>query len=83
MRTFADLKLVKLERVDRCTFKDNQICVRLHVISLQLCKKMAVEEEQAWHTGLINGYRSVLEEGKVLETGSGLCSKVEDDGHIS
>ena len=44
---------------------------------------MKVDEQQAWHIGLINVYSSVLEEGKVMETGSGAWWKMEDDGHIS
>ena len=38
---------------------------------------------QAWHNGLINAYRSVLEDGRVIETSSVAWWKMEDDGHIS
>ena len=83
VRKFADLNLVRRERVDSCTVKKEQFCVRLHDLVLELCKKMEVDEQQKWHIGLVNGYRSVLEDGKVMETGSGAWWKMEDDGHLS
>ena len=46
VRKFADLNLVKRERVDRYIVKDNKICVRLHDLVLELCKKMKVDEQQ-------------------------------------
>ena len=74
---FADLNLVKRERVDRCIVKEEQFCVRIHDLLPELCKKMEVDEQQAWHIGLINAYTTVLEEGKVSETRSGAWWKME------
>ena len=83
VKKFADVNLVKRERVDRCIVKEEEFCVRLHDLVLELCKEMGVDEQQAWHIGLINAYRSVLEDSKVMERGSGAWWKMEDDGHIS
>ena len=45
-------------------------------------KKMEVDEQQARHIGLINGYRTVIENSKVMERDSGAWWEMEDDGHI-
>ena len=47
MGKFADLNLVKRERVDRRIVKEEQLCVGLHDLVLELCKKMEVDEQQA------------------------------------
>ena len=61
---FADLKLVKRERVDRCVEAEEELCVRLHDLVLELSKKMEVDEQKACHFGLINAYRSIVENGR-------------------
>ena len=83
MRKFADLNLVKRERVHSCIVKVKQHCVRLHDLVLDLCKKMAGNEQKAWHVGLINAYRLALEDREVIRTGGGAWWKIENDGHIS
>ena len=82
LRKLADLNLVKRERVDKCIVKEEQFCVRLHDLVLELSKNLQVNEQQAGHIGLINAYRSILEDVKVMETGSGAWWKIEDDEHI-
>ena len=82
VRKFANPNLVKRERMDRSIVKVKQYCVRLHDLVYGLKKKMAGDEQQGWHTGLIDAYRLVLEGGKVIGTGGRACSKMEDDGHI-
>ena len=80
---FANLNLVKRERVESCIVKVKQFCVRLHDLVLELCKKMIGDEQQAWYIGLLNAYRLALEDGEVIGTGGGAWWKMEDDGHIS
>ena len=80
VRKFANLNLVKRELVDMSIVKE--FCVRLHDLVLELCKKMEVNE-RAWHNHLIEAYKSVLQEGEVVETDSIAWWKMEDDGHIS
>ena len=70
-KKFADLNFVKRERVSSCIVKGNKVCVRLHDLVHELCDRMKVYEQQAWHIGLINGYRSVSEDDTVMGIGSG------------
>ena len=44
---------------------------------------MEVDEQQGWHIDLINAYRSVLEDGKVMGARSEAWWKMKDDGHVS
>ena len=79
----ADLNLAKRKRVDRCTVTEEQSCVPLHDLVLDLCKIMEVDEQKAWHIGLIDAYRLIIEDDKVIKTRSGAWWKIEDDGSIS
>ena len=83
VQKFANLNLLKRERIDRSVFQDEQFCVRLHDLVLELCKKMEVEEQERWHLGLINAYRLVLEDGEVPGARTEAWWKVKDDGHVS
>ena len=79
---FANLNIIRRERVDKSVVKGEQFCVRLHDLVLELCKKMEVEEKKNWHHGLVNAYRLVLEDGEVTEAHPGAWWKLKDDGHL-
>ena len=67
VRKFANLNIMRRELVHKSVVKDEQFCVRLHDLVLELCKKMEVEEKKRWRISLINAYRLVLEDGEVTE----------------
>ena len=56
--------------MDTLFVNENKICVRLHDLVLELCKRMKGEEHKAWYIGLVNAYGLVLEEEKVMGIGS-------------
>ena len=83
LEKFANLNIMSRERVGKSVVKDEQFCMRLHDLVLELSKNMEVNEKKRLHMGLINAYRLVLGDGEVTEAGSGAWWKVKDDGHVS
>ena len=43
---FANLNIMKRERVDKSVVKDEQFCVRFHDLVVEICKKMEVYEKK-------------------------------------
>ena len=83
LRKFANLNIASRGRLGKSVLEDEQFCVRLHDLVLELRKKMEVDEKKSWHISLIRGCRLVLKDGEVTHVRPGAWWKVKDDGHVS